>query len=131
MINPVLVKFGIPTDNSQTASALLSELIKLRSMQENGKKEFIKKESILENERNEKELYLRVPTGNSKSLLRELGKTVKKMIDWKVGTDGESRSKNVYAAAKEIERSDPSAFLQLAKDKRYASIENPKISADF
>ena len=125
-----MAKFGIPTDNSQTASALLSELIKLRGLQENNN-EFIKKECIVENDRNEKELYLRVPMGDSKSSLQELGKTVKKMIDWKSETDGESRSKNVYAAAKEIERSDPSAFLQLAKDKGYASNEIPKMSADF
>ena len=31
----ILAKFGIPTNNTQTALALLTELIKLRSMQEN------------------------------------------------------------------------------------------------
>ena len=34
-IFPVLARFGVPIDNEQTASALLTELIKLRSMQEN------------------------------------------------------------------------------------------------
>lgn len=72
-----------------------------------------------------------MPRGNSKSPLREFVGTMNQMIKWKANGNQELERKTALAAVKSLEKRDREIFLDVAKEKGYASKKLLKITADY